>query len=130
LEDHLGTVSETAEPALALGIIAGSGAFPFMVAQGARRAGCRVLVLGLRGLADPALRTVADEFRWAGMVRVGGWIRACSRRNVRRCILAGAVRKSAMYGRFRLLRWLPDWTTIKLWFFRVPSRRSWPNGAS
>ncbi|MCH7632077.1 MAG: hypothetical protein IIB59_02590 [Planctomycetes bacterium] len=44
-----------------LGIIAGSGQFPFMVADGAKRAGCHVTVIGLRGFADPALAAQHDS---------------------------------------------------------------------
>lgn len=38
--------------------------------------------------------------------------------------MAGSVRKSEMYGRFRLLRFLPDWTSFRLWFFEVADRRN------
>ena len=107
-----------------LGLVAGSGRFPFMVVRGAKRAGCRVVVLGIRGLADPALRDEADIFKWTGLARVGTWVRTLTRLRVRRCILAGAVKKTAMYGRFRILRTLPDWTTLRLWFFKVPDKRT------
>jgi len=107
-----------------IGIIAGAGRFPFLVARGARRAGCRVDVIALRGLADPALRDEADRFRWSGVVRLGQWIRTLRRWRDRRVILAGSVTKSEMYGRFRLLRYLPDWTSIRLWFFTVPDKRN------
>jgi len=107
-----------------LGIIAGSGRFPFLVAAGARRAGRSVVVIGLRGLADPAVRQYADRFYWSGVVRLGRWMRIFKRCKVNEAIMAGAVVKSAMYGRFRLLRYLPDWTSIKLWFFEVADRRN------
>jgi len=107
-----------------LGLIAGSGRFPFLVAAGARRAGRPVVALGLRGLTDPALRTQVDRFHWTGIVRLGAWIRKFRRYGVREAILAGAVRKSEMYGRFRLLRYIPDWTSARLWFFEVPDRRN------
>jgi len=38
--------------------------------------------------------------------------------------MAGSVRKREMYGRFRLLRYLPDWTTIRLWFFVAADKRN------
>ncbi|MHC4675604.1 MAG: LpxI family protein, partial [Planctomycetota bacterium] len=107
-----------------LGIIAGSGRFPFLVAQGAKRAGRPVVVVALRGLADPALRQYADRFCWSGIVRLGQWIKIFRRSNVSEAIMAGAVKKSQMYGRFRLLRYLPDWTSFKLWFFEVADRRN------
>jgi len=107
-----------------LGIIAGSGAFPFMVARGARRAGCHVTIVGLRGFADPALAGVADVFRWAGIAKTGRWIRILKQQRADAVILAGAVRKSDMYGRLRLLRLLPDLTAIRIWFFTVKDKRN------
>jgi hypothetical protein len=122
----------TAEPGSApslaaddpLGIIAGGGRFPFLVVDGARRAGCRVTVIGLRGLADPALAARADAFHWSGLVKPGRWIRILGRARIRRVILAGYVHKEQMYGRFRLLRLLPDLTAIRIWFFGLPDRRN------
>lgn len=107
-----------------LGIIAGAGAFPMMVLEGARRAGCQVTVIGLRGLARPDLADRADHFCWSGLARVGQWIRILRRRRAEGVILAGAVHKTAMYGRFRLLRLLPDWTALRIWFFQIPDKRN------
>ncbi len=107
-----------------IGIIAGEGRFPFMVLDGAKRAGCHVTVVGLRGLADGDLAKEADVFRWAGLTRIGRWIRILRHNRARSVILAGSVQKSVMYGRYRLLRLLPDWTAIKIWFFRIPDKRN------
>lgn len=107
-----------------LGLIAGAGQFPFQVADGARRAGCRVTVVALRGFADPRLAELADEFRWAGIARLGRWIRVLRRAGARSVILAGSVKKTDMYARFRILRYLPDWTSARLWFFRLRDKRN------
>ncbi len=95
-----------------------------MVAGGIRREGHAVALVALRGLADAALAERAAFFRWAGLARPGAWIRFFKRRGIKRVILAGSVRKTDMYGRFRLLRVLPDWTAIKIWFFRIPDKRN------
>ena len=107
-----------------LGIIAGAGRFPFMVAQGARQAGCRVIVVALRGLTDPELRGCADAFHWGGLARIGRWIRVFRRAGVRRAIMAGYVNKHVMYGRFRLVKLLPDWMSFRLWFFGLADKRN------
>lgn len=107
-----------------LGMIAGAGRFPHMVLEGARRRGYHVTVIGLRGLADPALASAADAFRWAGLAKLGRWIRILKRAGARRVILAGSVKKTSMYGRFRLLRLLPDPTALRLWFFQIPDKRN------
>lgn len=107
-----------------LGIIAGAGRFPFMVLDGAKRDGRYVTVVGLRGLADPSLAEGADAFHWAGMGRMGRWIRLLKRHHTTRVVLAGSVVKSAMYGRFRMLKLIPDWTSAKLWFFGLQDKRN------
>jgi UDP-2,3-diacylglucosamine hydrolase len=107
-----------------LGVIAGAGEFPTMVVRGAQRAGCRVVVIGLRGLADPSLVQAADTFRWSGLARLGRWISILSKHGVRRVIMAGYVHKRVMYGRFRLLKVLPDWTSFKLWFLELRDKRN------
>ena len=107
-----------------IGIIAGTGRFPHMVLEGARNAGCHVTVVALRGFADESLSEHADFFCWAGMAKVGRWIRVLRRNEIRRVILAGGVNKSTMYGRFRMLRLLPDWTSLRIWFFTLRDKRN------
>lgn len=107
-----------------MGLIAGAGRFPFQVLQGAKRAGCHVTVVGLRGFASDGLDEEADDFRWSGLARVGHWIRILKRRGAQSVILAGSVKKTSMYGRWRLLRLLPDWTSLRLWFFEVSDKRN------
>ena len=114
----------TTENEHCIGLIAGAGRFPFLVLEGARRAGCHVTVVGLTGLADPALAEHADVFHWAGLARIGRWMRILKQSRAERVILAGAVQKSRMYGRFRLLKALPDWTALRLWFFTIPDKRN------
>jgi DUF1009 family protein len=109
-----------------LGLICGSGQFPMLVAAGARRSGREVVAVGIRGLADPALTDVVDEFHWSSIVRLGRVIRILRRRGCERAILAGSVRKAEMYeksGVRRFLYYWPDWTTIRVWFFRAADKR-------
>jgi UDP-2,3-diacylglucosamine hydrolase len=107
-----------------LGIIAGSGQFPFLVADGARSAGRRVNIIALRGFANPALAAHADIFHWAGLARPGRWKRLLKKHNSSEVILAGAVCKTDMYGRFRMLKFLPDATALKIWFVRLKDKRN------
>lgn len=107
-----------------LGVIAGGGKFPAMVIEGARRAGHRVVVLGLREIADPGLRELADEFHWVAPLRLGEWIRTLQRAGARSAVMAGYVRKQTMYRRFGILSFLPDWRFLKLWFLDIPDKRN------
>lgn len=102
-----------------LGLIAGTGRLPVLIAGGVRRSGRRLVVVGIRGQADPALRDLADVFGWAGITRLGRWIRLLRRNGVRRAVLAGGVRKANMYSPLRLLRYWPDLRTARLWYGKL-----------
>ncbi len=97
-----------------LGIIAGEGIFPFLVARGARRAGLRVVAIALRGSAWPALREEVDVYHPVGVTRLGDWVRALRKHGCTEAILVGRVRKATLYSRWALLQYLPDLRTLSL----------------
>ncbi len=110
-----------------LGLIAGEGEFPKLVARGALAAGRRLVVVGLRGFADPALRDLAGTFRWRGVVQLGRWIRVFRRAGCQEVVMAGRVRKSEMFGGPRwlqYLRYLPDLTSIRVWYRHARDKRN------
>jgi UDP-2,3-diacylglucosamine hydrolase len=100
------------------GLIAGSGRFPVSIVEKARRAGVPVVTLGLRHLADPALRTLSHRFHWTGVARIGRTIGLMRREGVERFVMAGKVPKAEILKPGRWLALLPDWTTVKFWFNR------------
>lgn len=102
-----------------LGLIAGNGRVPFMVAAGAKRAGLRVVCVGLSGSADPALAQEVDAFDWVGVARPGSWLRKLRRGGVTRAIMVGGVTKTKIYTPMRILRYLPDWRGFRLWYGRL-----------
>jgi DUF1009 family protein len=110
-----------------LGLIAGEGELPKLVARGAHASGRSVAVIALRGCADPGLRELADTFCWRGIVQLGRWIRALKRAGCREVVMAGRVRKSRMFAGPRWLQWLqylPDWTSIRVWYFHARDKRN------
>ena len=116
-----------AEPVTTLGLIAGEGDFPKLVLRGAKRAGLRVVVVGLAGCCDPEVAREADAFYSAGIARLGRWIRIFRREGAHQAIMAGRVAKARMLalpGWRRWLAYLPDWASIKVWYFRTVDRRN------
>ena len=102
-----------AEP---VGLIAGSGRLPFLVASGMKAAGRRVVVAGLAGLASPRIKDQADIFRWVAIVRLGGWFRYFRRKGVHEAVMIGGVRKKEIFTSMRLLRYIPDLMTVRMWY--------------
>jgi len=102
-----------------LGLIAGNGVLPIVVARCARRAGVRVCCVGLRNQYLAELPRVCDEFSIAGMARIGRWIRLLQRWGVEDAVMVGGVNKTVMHDPFRLIRMMPDTRGLLLWYRRL-----------
>jgi DUF1009 family protein len=76
-----------------IGIIAGSGQFPFLVARGAAERGLGVVICGIAGNADPALAELAEDFIMLHVGQLNKLIRFFKSRKVVRLCMAGAVNK-------------------------------------
>src|SRR5688572_29478200 len=99
-----------------LGLIAGQGRLPLLVAGGMKAAGAHVCCVGLRGQYDSQLPNICDHFEVAGLVRIGRWIRLLKRAGVTEAVMVGAVTKRRIHDRWRLFRQLPDWRAALLWY--------------
>ena len=107
------------DPLPPLGLIAGEGVFPLLVARGARAAGRRVVCVGLAGSASPLLRAECDAFHWVGVSRLGRWVARLRAGGCEQAIMVGRVRKAKMYAPFAMLRFVPDVRTARIWFTRL-----------
>ena len=57
--------SASSAPAVkTIGLIAGNGAFPILLAQEAKKRGDKIIAVALKEEADPAIETLADEATW------------------------------------------------------------------
>ena len=93
-----------------IGIIAGSGQFPFLVAQGAKRAGLRVVICGFHDNTDPELASEADVFLMLNLGQLGALIDFFKKNGVKRACMAGAISKP------RALDLRPDLRVAKMIF--------------
>lgn len=105
-----------------LGLIAGGGRLPYMVAAGARKAGRKVICVGLADYVEKDLASEVDVFYEAGVVRPGSWIRRLRRHGVTETIMVGLVTKSHMFTPWRILYYLPDWRAVRIYYWRLRAR--------
>jgi DUF1009 family protein len=109
-----------------LGLIAGEGVFPFLVARGAKAAGRDVVCAAFAGHAWPELEREVDQFKWVGVLRFGSWIKVLREAGCREAIMVGRVAKTQMYSRWRYFQYLPDFRSVRL-IWRVWRRDKRPN---
>ena len=97
-------------PMQTVGIIAGSGQFPALVAEGARAQGCRVIICGFTGNTDPALASLADAFTMLHLGQLGALIQFFKKHQITHICMAGAISKP------KALDIRPDFRAAKLLF--------------
>lgn len=74
------------------GLIAGNGRFPFMVVEGARRAGAHLSVVAIREETDTEIERQVDRMTWVGIGQLGKMIRFLKAEGVEKAIMAGQVK--------------------------------------
>jgi len=82
-----------------IGIIAGGGRFPFMVANSARKKGFRVVAIAHHGDTDPALADNVDKIIWIKLGQLGKLISSFKKERVHKALMAGTITKSRMFGK-------------------------------
>src|SRR3990167_2141130 len=79
-------------PPSSLFLIAGNGTYPFLVAEGARAAGVKRLVIAaFEGETDPCLANHADEIIWMRVGQVGRLLQAARKSEASSGIMAGQI---------------------------------------
>ncbi len=102
-----------------LGLIAGEGRLPFLVAAGAKQAGLKVVCVYLADNAGRSLANEVDVFYKVAIARPGAWIRKLRKHSANRTIMVGRVAKSRLYTPWRILRYLPDWRAFRIYYWRL-----------
>ena len=85
-----------------LGLIAGNGAFPFLVLDAARRLGHAVTVIAVEHEASPELAAAAarppsSEFHWVPIGHLGRAIELMRASGVTRAVMAGQVKHTSIF---------------------------------
>jgi DUF1009 family protein len=91
----------TAAHGAPLGLSAGNGRFPFLVAAAARRAGRRVVAVGIEEETDPALEREVDELHWMSLGQLGRAMDALRGAQVHEAIMAGQVKHRQIFSGIR-----------------------------
>lgn len=113
------------DPPATLGLIAGAGRLPIMVARGMKRAGHRVVGVGFSGQYERELPGLCDAFAEVGVLRPGSWGRTLRRFGARHAVMVGRVDKARMlYSWSAILRNMPDRLAWRLYFRLRRDRRS------
>ena len=101
-----------------LGLIAGNGKFPFLVLEGARKAGAEVAVAAIREETDPEIERAAESVTWVGLGQLGKMLRFFKNEGVEKAIMAGQVKHVQIFSGA-----IPDMRMLKM-LLRLPKRNT------
>lgn len=99
-----------------VGLMAGWGRYPIVVAHALKREGYEVFCMGIKDHADIALREICDDFQWIGLAKLGQAIRYFRRSGCTDATMAGKVHKVRLYQPWMWIKHLPDWTCLKTFY--------------
>lgn len=110
MTDSLYTRSLQAED---IGLIAGWGRYPILIAEALQKQGRRVHCIGLQAHADPALADICHSFVTRGITRLGSHIAWFRKQKVEIATMAGKLQKKLMFNPINWIYHFPDWTCIR-----------------
>jgi DUF1009 family protein len=100
------------------GLIAGNGRFPFMVIEGARRAGVSLSVVAIREETDPNIEQQVERLTWVSIGQLGKMIRFFKAEGVEQAIMAGQVKHVQIFSGA-----VPDARMLKM-LLKLPRRNT------
>src|SRR5258706_5384030 len=92
-----------------LGLIAGNGTFPLLLAEEAQRRGDTVVAVALKEEADPSIEKHADKLTWLSIGQLGKTIAFFKDHGVAEAVMAGQVKHTQLFRNI-----IPDLRAAKL----------------
>ncbi len=100
------------------GLIAGNGRFPFLVVEGAKKAGASLSVVAIKEETDKSIEAVAENVVWVGIGQLGRMISFFKKEGVTKAIMAGQVKHVQIFSGA-----LPDLRMVKM-LWNLPRRNT------
>ena len=122
-ENVTGTGGAEPRPPRRVGLLAGWGRYPIVVARALKRQGAGVYCLGVRQHADPVLAELCDDFRWSGLGKFGAAVRYFKRHGVTDATMVGKIHKRLLFQPWFAVRSFPDLRTIRAFLPHFVTKR-------
>jgi UDP-2,3-diacylglucosamine hydrolase len=104
---------------MTFGLIAGNGQFPFLVVEGAKKLGQRLVVVAIKEETDKRIEEIADKVVWVGIGQLGKMIKTFKAENVEKVVMAGQVKHVQIFTTSAF----PDWRMAKM-LYNLPRRNT------
>ena len=99
-----------------IGLLAGWGSYPIVVAEALRSQGVSVVGLGVKDHVSPHFASLCDEYKQIGVAKLGQAVRFFRRHDVTSATMAGKIHKTLLFKKFYWLKHLPDLLFVKTFY--------------
>jgi len=99
-----------------IGLVAGWGTFPLVVARELSAQGKQVVCVGIADHADPQLREICYAYRTVGIGKLGAAVRFLQRHHVQIATMSGKIHKVRFFQRSAWYHMLPDLYGLRTFF--------------
>ena len=99
-----------------IGLLAGWGDFPLVVARALRDQGASVYGLGIKDHVDPSLAELCDVYQQIGVAKLGAAVRFYQQYGVDQATMAGKIHKTLLFKRFYWIKHFPDALFFKTFY--------------
>ena len=106
-----------------IGILAGWGRLPIIVAKTLKDRGHRVHCLGYHNHVDPEMKKICDTFETVGICRFGKKVRYFRKHKVTRATMVGKLFKTQLFEKFGWLKNLPDILFLRYYYPHFITRK-------
>ncbi len=110
-----------------IGLVAGWGRYPIVVAESLRDQGYQVFTLGIKDHADRVLVDRSHDYHEVGLGKLGAAIRYFRRSGVQQATMAGKIHKTRLFHKFAFWKHFPDLRAFRTfyphWFGRTKDRK-------
>lgn len=110
---HRNVSTAVSAPQEPIGLIAGWGRYPVILAKRLADQGRAAYCLAIRDHADPVLAEYAEELVWLGLGQVGQAIRLFHRWNIQEATLVGKIHKVTLFRPWMVFHHWPDWVGFR-----------------
>ena len=91
------------------GMIAGSGRFPVLALESARRSGMDVVVIAIKEEASAEIEPLASRTYWISLGALSRLIEICKQESISELMMCGQVKHAKIFSSI-----VPDWRLVKL----------------
>ena len=110
-----------------IGLLAGWGRYPIVVAESLRAQGYQLFCLGIKDHADRVLVDRSHDYCEVGLGKLGAAIRYFRRNGVQQATMAGKIHKVRLFQKFAFWKHFPDLRAFRTfyphWFGRTKDRK-------